>query len=151
MSPAGGETSHKNSWINYQLMRWAEEEGRGLVFDSNGGFTLPDGSMRCADAAWVSWERWNRLTDSDRERFAPLCPEFVIELRSPSDRLAELQTKMDLWLKNGTELALLIDPERKVVEIYKPGQEAEVVEGATAFYGEGPVSGFVLELARIWA
>ena len=151
MSPAGGETSHRNSWIIYQLMRWAEEDGRGLVFDSNGGFTLADGSMRSPDAAWVSWTRWNKLAERDRERFAPLCPEFVIELRSPSDRLADLQSKMGLWSQNGAELGWLIDPERKVVEIYRRGREAELVEGASAVYGDGPVSGFVLELARIWA
>ncbi len=150
MSPAGGGTSHKNTWILYQMTRWAEEDGRGLTFDSNGGFMLPDGSMRSPDGAWVSWERWNTLAEADQRQFVPFCPEFVIELRSPSDRVSDLQAKMHMWLANGASVAWLIDPERKVVEIYRPGASPEVVDGASAVYGDGPVSGFVLELARIW-
>ncbi len=151
MSPAGGGTSHKNTFITMQLALWAEEDGRGLSFDSNGGFTLPDGSMRSPDGAWISWPRWNALSRRDQERFSPLCPEFVIELRSPTDRLSEAQTKMEMWVSNGAELAWLIDPERKVVEIYRPDREPETVEGASAVEGEGPAVGFVLELARLWA
>lgn len=150
MSPAGGGTSHKNSYLNFQLARWTDEDGRGLCFDSNGGFTLPDSSMRSPDAAWIAWPRWNALSKQDQERFSPLCPEFIIELRSPSDRLSAAQAKMQLWIANGAELAWLIDPDRKVVEVYRPGREPEMVEGASAVEGEGPVVGFVLELARLW-
>jgi Uma2 family endonuclease len=90
------------------------------------------------------------VTDAERKGFAPLCPEFVIELRSESDRLIPLQEKMRMWLANGAELAWLVDPSRKVVEIYRPGREAEVLEGGSTVEGEGPVAGFVLELGRIW-
>lgn len=150
MSPAGNGTSTRNSYFIAQLGRWADEDGRGVYFDSNGGFTLADGSMRSPDAAWVSWTRWNALSKEDQERFSPLCPEFVVELRSPSDPLRTTQNKMRSWIANGAELAWLIDPKRKVVEIYRPGQEPETIEGASAVPGEGPVAGFVLELARLW-
>jgi Uma2 family endonuclease len=98
----------------------------------------------------ISWARLYSVTDAERKGFAPLCPEFVIELRSESDRLIPLQEKMRMWLANGAELAWLVDPSRKVVEIYRTGREAEVLEGHSAVYGEGPVAGFVLELGRIW-
>jgi Uma2 family endonuclease len=150
MSPAGGGASNKNNNISYQLYKWAEETGSGITFDSSGGFRLPDGSMRSPDAAWIAWSRWNALTKEEQEHFAPLCPEFVIELRSSSDSLSELQAKMKLWIANGAELAWLIDPSRKTVEIYRLGREAEVVEGGSVVEGEGPVAGFVLELGKIW-
>jgi Uma2 family endonuclease len=150
MSPTGGGTSHKNSDINYQLTKWARETEVGLTFDSNAGFTLPDGSMRSPDAAWIAWSRWNALSEADKKRFSPICPEFVIELRSETDGLAELQNKMREWVANGAEVAWLIDPSRKTVEVYRPGREVEVVEGGSAVEGDGPVMGFVLELGRIW-
>jgi Uma2 family endonuclease len=106
--------------------------------------------MRSPDAALVSWPRWNALSEKQQESFPPICPEFVIELRSPSDRLAPLQEKMYEWIANGTELAWLVDPSRKAVEIYRPGREVEVLEGASAVEGEGPVAGFVLELGKVW-
>ncbi len=151
MSPAGSGTSYRNTQIILQLGRWAEEDGRGLVFESNCGYTLPDGSVRSPDASWIAWKRWNALSPADQQRFAPICPEFLVELRSPSDSLPELQDKMRMWLANGAELAWLIDPERKVVEIYRNGRQPEILEGATGVYGEGPVAGFELELARLWA
>ena len=151
MSPAGNQTSSRNAWLIFQLTRWADEDGRGLTFDSNGGFTLPDNSMRSPDAAWTAWPRWNALSMENKQRFAPLCPEFIIELRSPSDRLSDAHNKMKMWIANGAELAWLIDPERKVVEIYRPEQEPEMIEGVSAVQGDGPVAGFVLELARLWA
>ncbi len=151
MSPTGSEGSGVETDVVVELSIWARQDGRGRAFSSNAGFTLPDGSVRAADAHWVSWLRWNALTPSDKKRFAPLCPEFVIEVRSEADRLAELQAKMQMWISNGAKLAWLIDPSRKVVEIYHPGKPVEVQEGYTAVYGEDPVSGFVLELARIWA
>src|SRR5579875_2589911 len=121
MSPGGSGTGNANARIAFQLMGWAEQDGRGLVFDSNAGFRLPDGSMRAPDAAWVSWERWNALSRQQQRGFAPLCPEFVIELRSPTDRLSLLQAKMQDWMRNGAQLAWLVDPERQVVEVSRPG------------------------------
>jgi Uma2 family endonuclease len=150
MSPSGSEGGGIETDVATELNIWARQDGRGKVFGSNAGFTLPDGSVRAADAHWVSWPRWNALSDAERKRFAPICPEFVIEVRSESDRLAELQDKMRMWLANGAEVAWLIDPSRKAVEVYRPGREAEVLQGTSAAEGEGPVAGFVLELGRVW-
>jgi Uma2 family endonuclease len=150
MSPTGTEGSGFDTDITLELGLWARQDGRGRAFSSNAGWSLPDGSMRAADAHWISWARLYSVTDAERKGFAPLCPEFVIELRSESDRLMPLQEKMRMWLANGAELAWLVDPSRKVVEIYRPGREAEVLEGGSTVEGEGPVAGFVLELGRIW-
>ena len=150
MSPSGSGTGRTNSELIYQLAAWARETNSGVTFDSNAGFTLPDGSMRSPDAAWIAWPRWNALSKEEQEGFAPICPEFVIELRSPSDSLSELQAKMRLWVANGAAVAWLVDPSRKAVEIYRLGREAEVLEGGSAVEGDGPVSGFVLELGRVW-
>jgi len=150
MSPSGSGTGRTNSELIYQLAAWARETNSGATFDSNAGFTLPDGSMRSPDAAWIAWPRWNALSKEEQAGFAPICPEFVIELRSPSDSLAELQAKMRSWVANGAEVAWLVDPARKTVEVYRPGREAEVVAGGSVVEGDGPVAGFVLELGRVW-
>ena len=150
MTPSGTETSGSNSEINLELGLWNRRAGHGKVFDSNGGFTLPDGSMRAPDAAWLSIEKWNALTPKDRKRFAPVCPQFVIELRSPTDSLRELQAKMEMWIRNGAELAWLIDPVEKAVTIYRPGQQPERLDTLSQVSGEGPVAGFVLPLDRIF-
>jgi Uma2 family endonuclease len=143
MSPGGSGAGHTNSELIYQLAAWARETNSGATFDSNAGFTLPDGSMRSPDAAWIAWPRWSALTEKQREEFAPICPEFVIELRSPSDRLTELQAKMQMWVANGAEVAWLVDPSRRVVEVYRAGREVEVVEGGSVVEGDGPVAGWV--------
>ena len=150
MSPSGFGSSMINSRINRLLTEWAEADGRGVTTDSNGGYTLPDGSMRAPNGAWVARSKVQRLSAADQARFAPLCPDFVIELRSESDRLPMLQEKMRLWIANGVELAWLIDPQRKIVEIYRPGEEPEVHEQPTSVQGSGPVAGFALVLERIW-
>jgi Uma2 family endonuclease len=113
MTPAGSKTSRINSRITRLLDEWAEADGRGIAFDSNGGFKLPDGSVRAADAAWVHKSRWDTLSDADQARFAPLCPDFIIELRSPNDSLAELKQKMEQWIANGVQEGWLIDPKTK--------------------------------------
>lgn len=151
MSPAGFGTGKINSRITRCLDEWAEADGRGVVTDSNGGYALPDGSVRAPDAAWVSLHRLETLTEEDKSGFAPVCPEFVIELRSPSDNLPDLQAKMEMWIDNGAEVAWLIDPVRKAVEIYRPGQQPEIYEHATSVQGSGPIAGFEFVLARIWA
>ncbi len=151
MSPTGLEGSSWNSELITELNLWARQDGRGKVFDSNGGFTLPDGSMRAPDAAWVSWRRWNAVPRDEQKRYGRVSPEFVIEMRSENDRLAMLQEKMRLWIRNGVELAWLIDPQRKVVEVYRPGEEPEVHEQPTSVQGSGPVAGFELVLERIWS
>jgi Uma2 family endonuclease len=150
MSPAGSDAGSTELNVGAELRIWARADGTGKAFGPNAGFTMPDSSVRAADAAWVSWTRWNALSRQQQVGFAPICPEFVIEVRSESDRLPPLREKMEIWIANGAELAWLIDPSRRAVEIYRTGREAEFVEGASAVEGEGPVSGFVLELARVW-
>jgi Uma2 family endonuclease len=150
MSPSGSGTGRTNSELIYQLAAWARETNSGATFDSNAGFTLPDGSMRSPDAAWIAWPRWNALSREEQEGFAPICPEFVIELRSPSDSLPELQAKMRLWVANGAQVGWLVDPSRKTVEVYRAGREVAVVEGGSVVEGDGPLAGFVLELGRVW-
>ena len=150
ITPAGSKTSRMNSRITRLLDEWAEEDGRGISFDSNGGFTLPDGSMRAADAAWVALPRWNALSDADQSRYAPLCPDFVIELRSPSDSFPELEEKMEQWIANGAQLAWLVDPIEQAVSIYRPGESPEVLHQPTSVQGSGVMAGFELVMARIW-
>jgi Uma2 family endonuclease len=150
MSPSGLEGNNLNAEITTELTNWTRQDGRGKSFGSNGGFTLPDGSMRSPDGAWMSRERWNALAPKERKRFGHVTPEFVIELRSESDALAGLQEKMTTWIANGVELAWLIDPKRKVVEIYRPGESAEVHHNPASVQGTGPVSGFELVMQRVW-
>ena len=150
MTPTFFENGGVEGDVFGELRNWALEDGRGKAYGPSTGMTLPDGSMRAPDASWVSWQRVNALTPEQRKSFAPVCPEFVIEVRSEKDRLKPLQEKMQTWLANGVELAWLVDPSRKAVEIYRPGREVVVVEGGSAVEGEGPVAGFVLELGRIW-
>jgi Uma2 family endonuclease len=150
MTPAGSKTSRMNSRITRLLDEWAETDGRGIAFDSNGGFNLPDGSVRAADAAWVHKSRWDALSDADQARFSPICPDFIIELRSPNDSLTELKQKMEQWLANGVQLGWLIDPEDKTVSIYRPGEQPEILAHPTSVLGKGVMGGFELVMARIW-
>ena len=153
MTPAGGRTGNINIRIGRFLDVWAEVDGRGLAFDSSTGFTLPDGSMRNPDGAWVLASRWNELSEKDQGRFAPICPDFVIELRSPSDRLPDVQEKMQMWIANGAEVAWLIDPvdpNAKAVTVYRPGTQPEHHANPTSVQGTGPIAGFELVLARVW-
>ena len=150
MSSSGSETSNINIRLSRFLDEWAEADGRGLAFDSNGGFTLPDTSMRAPDGAWVEISRWRALTVSQRQRFAPLCPDFIIELRSPTDSLPSLRRKMQQWIENGTRLAWLIDPIDRAVSIYRPGQDVEFHQDPTSVHADGIMSGFSLTMSRLW-
>ncbi len=150
MTPAGSNTSKTNMRISRILDEWAEADGRGVAFDSSGGFTLPDGSMRNPDAAWILISRWDALSDVDKGRFAPICPDFILELRSPSDSLIELETKMEQWVANGAQVAWLIDPERQAVVVYRRGDRPETFFHPTSVQGTGVIAGFELVLARIW-
>jgi Uma2 family endonuclease len=150
MSPAGNRTGRRNAAIIRALGVWAEQDGRGYVFDSSTGFTLPDGSMRSPDAAWIEASRWDVLSEADKNRFSPLCPDFVIELRSSSDNLAELEAKMERWIANGAKLAWLIDPERQAVSIYHHADEFEVLHHSTSVQGNGVMAGFELLMTKIW-
>jgi len=150
--PTGGETGYRNVKIAYFLVKWVEEEGgSGIPFDSSTGFRLPNGANRSPDASWVSQERWETLTPQQRKGFIPLCPDFVIELRSESDSLPKLQAKMDEYINNGARLGWLIDPQNRRVEIYRAQREVEVWENPTELSGEEVLPGFVLNLKRVWA
>ena len=139
-----------NMRIGRLLDEWSESDGRGVAFDSSGGFTLRDRSMRSPDASWASRRRWDALTEAQQASFAPVCPDFVIELRSPSERLADLQAKMQMWISNGTEVAWLIDPDRKIGEIHRPGDSIAQYFDPSTVQGNGPVAGFELVMARVW-
>jgi Uma2 family endonuclease len=150
MPPAGGETSNRNGRLNQQLFNWTDTDGTGIAFDSSGGFKLPNGGDRSPDASWVKLERWNALTSEQQKKFLPLCPDFVVELLSPSDSLKETQEKMKEYLDNGVRLGWLINRKSRQVEIYRKGQEIEVLESPTTLSGETVLPGFVLNLESIW-
>lgn len=147
MSPAGGETSARNSILVAELVIWNREMLQGKVFDSNGGFVLPNGAMRAPDAAWIPIERWNKLGSEERKKFLPLCPDFVVELRSPSDRLADLQKKMQEWMDNGCRLGWLLDPVEENAYIYHENSAPRAVESFDeTLSGQDVLPGFVLAL-----
>ena len=150
MAPAGGETSRRNSDITTQLGLWNKKNKLGIVFDSSGGFKLHNGADRSPDASWVKLERWNALTPEQRQKFLPLCPDFVVELRSPSDNLNKLQEKMQEYLINGTLLGWLIDPQTQQVEIYRLGQPTEVLTSPSVLWGEEVLPNFELDMSEIF-
>jgi Uma2 family endonuclease len=150
MTPAGAKTGNAELYIGRELDLWVERERRGIAFNSNTGFSLPDGSVRSPDAAWLSSEKWRSLSLEQQSKFLPFSPEFVIELRSPSDALSDLEQKMSDWLANGTQLAWLIDLLRKLGVIYRPGQEPETLAQPEFLKGEGPIAGFTLKMQRLW-
>lgn len=149
--PTGGESGQRNFNITGQLARWYEEnEDLGEAFDSSTGFRLPNGADRSPDASWVRRESWEALTPQQRKGFVPLCPDFVIELRSESENLRSLQTKMQEYIDNGARLGWLIDPKNRRVEIYRSGAEVEVLENPSELSGEDVLPDFVLNLMRVW-
>ena len=149
MPPTGGETGRRNVKITTQLDNWNTKENLGEVFDSSTGFILPNGAKRSPDASWVKSERWNALTSEQKEKFPPICPDFVVELRSASDSLTELQEKMKEYIQNGASLGWLIDRKNKQVEIYRPDRDVEVVKNPINLSGEDILPGFVLDLIAI--
>lgn len=150
--PTGSESGRRNLSISGQLSSWYEaNEGLGEAFDSSTGFELPNGANRSPDASWVRKDRWEALTLEQRKGFAPLCPDFVVELRSETDSLKDLREKMQEYMDNGAQLGWLIDPKNKRVEVYRAGQVVEVLENPSTLSGEAIVPGFVLTLKRIWA
>lgn len=148
--PTGGETSNRNGRLNQQLFNWTDTDGTGIAFDSSGGFKLPNGADRSPDASWVKLERWNALTPEQKTKFAPLCPDFVVELLSPSDSLKDTQEKMNEYRDNGARLGWLINRKSRQVEIYRQGQDVEVLESPASLSGEDVLPGFVLNLEGIW-
>lgn len=150
MPPAGWKTSERNSEIGMQLRIWAKREGTGVVTDSSGGFVLPNGATRSPDAAWITHARLAALTAEQRDKFLPLCPDFALELRSPTDTLTALQAKMQEYLDNGARLGLLIDPMQRRVYVYRPQAPVECLENPDAVAGDPVLPGFILDLRDIW-
>ncbi|MGE0433569.1 MAG: Uma2 family endonuclease [Planctomycetota bacterium] len=150
MAPAGSESSERNLDLAAQLWAWNRQSGLGHAFDSSGGFLLPDGSMRAADVAWIANARWAAVPAEERKRFAPVCPDFVIELLSPSDSLPQTQAKMRDWLANGASCGLLIDPESRRVWRYR-GDSAELFESVLRIEPDAErMPGFVLDLTMVF-
>ncbi|MBO3269591.1 Uma2 family endonuclease [Hymenobacter defluvii] len=152
MSPTGSRSGKRNARLNGQLYNWfIDHTELGEVFDSNTGFTLPDGSVLSPDASWVSAAKWNALTTEQQDKFAPVCPEFVVELKSATDSTKTLQAKMLDWLRNGAQLAWLLVPETETAYLYRPGQpEPEVVQGFDQeLSGEAVLPGFRLRLTEL--
>ncbi|MFB2972303.1 Uma2 family endonuclease [Aerosakkonema sp. BLCC-F183] len=150
MPPTGGETGNRNGRLTQQLFNWTDLDGTGIAFDSSTGFKLPNGADRSPDAAWIPLERWNALNNEQQKKFLPLCPDFVVELLSPSDSLSATQQKMQEYMDNGTRLGWLIVRSSRRVEIYRQGQEVEILESPVSLSGEDILPGFVLNLESIW-
>jgi Uma2 family endonuclease len=150
MPPTGGETSNRNIRLSVQLGIWTDRDGTGVAFDSNGGFILPNGAMRSPDASWVRRERLAELTPEQKQRFLPVCPDFVVELRSPSDRLAPIEAKMREYIENGARLGWLIDPEERKVHVYRNGEPVRALDNPDTLRADPPLPGFVLDLKPIW-
>ena len=153
LPPANITTGNQNSNINVDLGLWARSDGRGIVFDSNAGFTLPNGAVRSPDASWVLKSRLAELTDEEKKRgFARICPDFVIELRSTSDTLRGVQAKMEEYMENGVRLGWLIDPldPLRRVYVYRPGASVEILEGPESLSGDPELPGFTLDLKPVW-
>jgi Uma2 family endonuclease len=150
MPPAFSDTGNRNMKISQQLANWSDQDGSGESFDSSAGFTLPSGATRSPDASWISLSRWNVLTNEQKASFAPICPDFVIELRSASDRLNDLQEKMLEYVGNGILLGWLIDRKNHQVYIYRPHQDVEILDNPETVKGDPELPGFILQMAKIW-
>lgn len=150
MPPTGSYTGKRNFDIAGQLWFWNRQTKLGEAFDSSTGFHLPNGSDRSPDAAWVKQEKWDTLSLEQKETFAPICPDFVLELRSKTDSLEKLQSKMREYIENGASLGWLIDQKNQRVEIYRPGKDVEILEHPTSLSGEDVLPGFVLDLTEVW-
>ncbi|HEY3139383.1 MAG TPA: Uma2 family endonuclease [Blastocatellia bacterium] len=150
MAPTGGTTGSRNADLTTQLTIWAKKDGSGLSFDSSTMFCLSNGAKRSPDAAWIRFDRWNTLTEKEQESFVPLCPDFVVELRSPTDGLSFLQEKMQEYIANGALLGLLIDRKSRLVYLYRPDQPVEKLDDPAGVTCEPVLPEFVLSMKDIW-
>lgn len=151
MSPNTPLSGLHGAEVLRQLLNWNFEQKKGIVFDASAGFTLPDDSILAPDASWMSNEKWDAVSEEERNKFSHVCPDFVIEIRSKSDSLKELKTKMEAWIRNGAVLGWLIDPKRKCCWIYQLGKEPVEIDGDSIILeGSGPVEGFKLELKHVF-
>src|ERR1041384_4795125 len=150
MPPTGWTTGDRHAEITMQLRSWAKRDGRGVANDSSTGFKLPNGADRSPDGAWVRRERLAVLTQEQKQKFLPLCPDFLIELRSPTDNLAATQAKMEEYIENGAQLGWLLDPETRRVHVYRPGAPPAILERPESVSADPVLSGFTLDLREIW-
>jgi Uma2 family endonuclease len=150
MPPTGGETGRRNSDLIIDLGTWNRQTQLGYVFDSSTCFRLPNGADRSPDAAWISRDRWEALSSEQREKFPPICPDFVIELMSPSDSLAAVQAKMQEYRDNGAKLGWLLDRTNRQVKRYRPNHPVEVLSSPVSLSDEDILPGFVFNLETIW-
>lgn len=151
MAPTGSETGNRSGSVFGELYIWARQDGTGICFDSSTGFTLSTGAEKSPDAAWIKLERWNALSAEEKQKFAPICPDFVVELRSASDNLKPLQEKMQEYMREpGVKLGWLIDRKNRRVYIYRPGLPEECLENPATVSGDPVLAGFVLNMSRIW-
>ena len=150
MPPAGSETGNRNFKLIQQLANWTDQDGTGIGFDSSAGFILPNGATRSPDASWIKLTKWNALSDAQKAKFAPICPDFVVEIRSPSDNLKPLQDKMQEYIDNGASLGWLIDRKNKQVYIYYPNQDVQCLDNSVTVSGDSLLPNFKLDLTKIW-
>jgi Uma2 family endonuclease len=150
MLPTGPESGHRIAWLIRTLGNWAEEDGTGIYFDSSTMIKLPNGAKRSPDFFWVKLERWEAVPKDDRKKIPLLCPDFVVELRSWSDRLKRLKQKMQEYIDNGAQLGWLIDPQKKMAYIYRPGAPVEELEEPETLDGEPLMRGLALPMAKFW-
>ena len=150
MPPTGSETGRSNADLTYQLMAWTKKDATGVCFDSSAGFTLPNGAIRSPDGAWIKRNRWDKLTEQQKKTFAPICPDFAVELRSASNTFTELNLKMFEYLENGASLGWLIDPFKRQVYVYEPNHEVVILDNPETVSGDPLLHGFKLNLTEIW-
>lgn len=151
MPPVTGGSSRGNALLTATFHTWATRDGRAVIFDSSAGFTLPNGAMRSPDVSWVRHDRLDALEDDPADEFVALCPDFVLELRSPSDSLRVLKNKMQEYIHNGARLGWLLDPKERQVHVYRTGKEPKILNDPKTVSGDPVLKGFVLEIEPIWA
>jgi Uma2 family endonuclease len=149
MSPTNSETGRKNARIIHRLLSWSDQNGTGECFDSSSEFTLPNGAKRSPDASWILKSRWNRLSKEEKDKFSAICPDFVIELRSPSDRLVNVEAKMEEYIASGARLGWLLDPIDNRATIYRPGQAPIRIENPERISGDPVLPGFEFDFKEI--
>ncbi len=150
MSPTGGETGNRNAELIGELIIWNRQKQQGKVFDSSTGFKLPNGAIRSPDVAWIKQQRWEQLSATEKQKFLPIAPDFVIELRSETDSLKEVQDKLTEYMENGVKLGWLIDPIQKQVQIYRDQAPMEQLNHPKTISGEPLLTGFLLDLSLVW-